>query len=93
MGLLTGTGGGILRDLICNEIPLFLRQEIYVFAGVIGGVLFLSLHHYQLLHPTVNALLSVAVIFIIRMLAVYYDWSLPAFSEEWFRQARRNRHS
>lgn len=91
MGLLTGTGGGILRDLLCDEVPLFLRREIYVLAAFLGGLLFLIIHNGNWLPFYANASLCVTVIFVIRMLSVYFDWNLPAFSQAWFRQAKRQK--
>lgn len=91
MGLLTGTGGGILRDLLCDEVPIFLRQEIYVLAAFIGGLLFLIMHKGQWIPFYANASLCVGVIFMIRMLSVYFDWNLPAFSRHWFREARHHK--
>lgn len=38
MGLITGVGGGIIRDLLCRQIPMVLRTEIYATASIIGGI-------------------------------------------------------
>jgi len=45
MGVVTGTAGGVIRDIICNEIPLILKREIYATASALGGLSTASLMH------------------------------------------------
>jgi len=86
MGMLTCTGGSIIRDLICNEVPLLLRKEIYATAALIGSVIFLVAKNYLPMNMTIS--LAVGTTFLIRVAAIYFDWSIPAFSEHWFIEAR-----
>src|SRR5574344_2762050 len=48
MGTITGAGGGVLRDVFINEVPLIFRKEIYALACVIGGIAYYICHHLGL---------------------------------------------
>lgn len=75
MAVLTSIAGGIMRDMICNEIPLVLQKEIYISASIIGCVL------YLVLDGSVPAIVRdgtmLGSIFVVRMTAIKYDWHLP----------------
>lgn len=76
LGLLTGIGGGILRDLFVMRMPVVLRKHVYALPVIIGSVLYVAL--YRLSLPQLAASGAViAVVFILRMLATYYRWNLP----------------
>ncbi|WP_072281508.1 trimeric intracellular cation channel family protein [Rappaport israeli] len=76
MGMITAVIGGILRDIICHQLPLVLRQEIYIFASILGGLLYLALQALNT-PDAVRDIASMSIIFIIRMLAIKYHWNLP----------------
>jgi len=78
MGILTAVMGGIIRDVLCNQIPLIFHREIYATACLAGGVLFVLLLFLNLPEPF-TALISVGVIFTIRSLSVRKGWELPRF--------------
>lgn len=75
IGMVTGIGGGLLRDLMINEIPVVLKKYIYAIATLIGGLVYFVLALY--LEGITAAFVSVAVTFTIRMLATRYRWNLP----------------
>ncbi len=76
MGVMTATAGGMIRDVLANQVPLILRREIYASACLAGGALLAALHYFNL--PRTPALLSSALLVIIlRLLAIRFDWSLP----------------
>ncbi len=77
MGVWTAILGGLLRDIICNEIPLVLQREIYITASVAGSVTYLCLD-YLGLNPGLNEFAMLSVIFAVRMLALKFDWHLPS---------------
>ena len=77
MGVLTSIAGGIMRDMICNEIPLVLQKEIYISASIIGSCLYLMLGHFAVADD-VKELIMLITIFSIRMLAIKFDWHLPS---------------
>lgn len=79
MGVITSIFGGLVRDIICNEIPLVLRQEIYITAGLIGSITYLILIETSLSSWLVDVICLI-LIYCIRMLAVHLDWHLPDIS-------------
>ena len=78
MGTITGVAGGMIRDVLCNVIPMILQKEIYALAAMLGGGLFVI---FQLLGWSDNEA-SIAAIFgalLLRLAAIYWRVSLPAF--------------
>lgn len=76
MGSVTGAAGGVIRDVLINEVPLIFRKDIYALACVAGGVVY-SLLHVRGFDPAVNALCSSVVVIVVRCLAVKFHWHLP----------------
>ena len=77
VGLGTGVGGGMLRDVMTNTMPKVLRKRVYAVASLIGGGLYYVMHVLD-----INQLLSVGcgmlVIFALRLFATIYKWNLPS---------------
>jgi len=78
MGLMTGVAGGILRDVLCNEIPLIFQREIYATAAIAGGALFLVLQGLGVA-GSVALFLAMATILVLRLTGVFFGLSLPRF--------------
>ncbi|MCX7705177.1 MAG: trimeric intracellular cation channel family protein [bacterium] len=78
LGMSTAIGGGILRDVLVNEIPMVLSKEIYATCSFAGCIVFWLLSYKSGIH--VAAYISVAVVFIFRMLSIRFGWNLPKFS-------------
>jgi uncharacterized membrane protein YeiH len=78
MGMMTGTVGGMIRDVLSSEIPLILRREIYATASLCGAVVFVVLASVW---PDVwwDAVAGVAVTLAIRLAAIHYRLGLPTF--------------
>lgn len=76
MGTITGSFGGIIRDILINEEPLIFRKDIYALACVAGG-LFYWLFAYLGFDVVVVQLITAVGVVLIRLLAVKYHWSLP----------------
>lgn len=77
MGVWTAIIGGLLRDIICNEIPLLLQREIYITASIAGSLTYLLLDSLGI-RPGVNEFIMLGVIFAVRMLGLKFDWHLPS---------------
>ena len=77
LGMLTGIGGGMLRDVLVREIPTVLREDLYAIAALAGAVVVVagSLMH---LPPTATTIVGAALCFGIRLMAIWRGWSLPA---------------
>lgn len=76
LGMLTGIGGGILRDTLVREIPLVLRKQVYAVASLAGGLLYYVLY-WAGTDRIVCALAGIALIFILRMASARLRWHLP----------------
>ncbi len=78
LGVTTAVTGGMIRDIICNEIPLILSREIYATAAFATSVCYVVAHNVGL-GDHVSLLVAVVTGFTIRALAINYNWSLPSF--------------
>lgn len=78
LGTVTATFGGVVRDVICNEIPLLLRQEIYALAALVGAAVFILLRVNGVWRDPA-LLAGLAMGFGIRAVAIRRGWSLPAY--------------
>lgn len=76
MGMITGSTGGVIRDILINEVPLIFRKDIYALACVIGGIVLYFCDHTALA-PALSQTIAIISIILIRVLAVKYHWSLP----------------
>lgn len=75
VGLITGVGGGILRDVLSLSIPYVFRKHIYALASILGAaVMLLLIPHLSMVLAAVG---GAAVVIIIRILAFTYKWDLP----------------
>ena len=78
MGVMTGTMGGIFRDVLCNEMPIVFQSPLYATVSWGGSLLFIGMIHLQL-DVTVAAVIAGILIFAARMLAIYFNITLPRF--------------
>ena len=76
MGVMTGTAGGVIRDVLSNEVPLIMRREIYASACILGGTLLVVLDRLAA-PPPLSLLLAATSVILLRLLAIRYNWSLP----------------
>ena len=78
MGVMTGTMGGIFRDLLCNEQPIVFQGPLYATVSWVGSLLFIVLLHFQL-DVTSAAIIAGLSIFFSRLLAIRLNICLPKF--------------
>lgn len=76
MGVLTGIGGGMLRDILCNDVPIVLQKEIYAVAAILGAVVYFGLLDVYS-SQTLATLACVATVLFLRMAGIYWRWALP----------------
>jgi len=81
MGMLTGAAGGVLRDILINEVPLIFRRDIYALACFAGGVFYI-IGYYEGLPTEACAIGCTMAVIIIRLLAVMFHWQLPLLHED-----------
>ena len=80
MGTMTGSAGGVIRDVFINEIPLIFRKEIYAMACVIGGVVFGICMFFDL-NIFITHILCGTSVFLTRILSVKYHICLPTLKD------------
>lgn len=73
--VITGVGGGVLRDMMCQRVPLILRKEVYASAGIIGALVLWLIH--PLVGLDVARMIAIALIFAIRMVSLKMRAGLP----------------
>jgi uncharacterized membrane protein YeiH len=76
LGMLTGVGGGVARDVLLSEVPAVLRAEVYAVAALAGAAV-VVVGHVLGLPSTIMACAGAALCFGLRMAAIRYDWHLP----------------
>ncbi|MCL1079648.1 trimeric intracellular cation channel family protein [Parashewanella spongiae] len=78
MGVITGVGGGVLRDILCRQVPMIMRTEIYATSSIVGAIIYcLCLNmEFDSMAAVVVAMTSA---FVIRLAAIKWQLSLPAF--------------
>ncbi len=81
LGTITASFGGVIRDILCNEIPVVFRKEIYATACIFGGIIYFIL---QELPIDSNAVFIIAglIVIIIRLLAVKFKIALPTIYKD-----------
>ena len=77
LGTMTACFGGVIRDILCNEIPvIFRRKEIYATACILGGIVYFLLRQFPI-SDNIIFMASGAVVIIVRLLAVKFRITLP----------------
>ena len=80
-GMITGVGGGIFRDVLIDTTPYVFKKHIYAVAAIIGGITYFALRKYAH-NIQLASIISMGIIFVIRMLATKYRWGLPKIQIE-----------
>lgn len=76
LGTITGSFGGIIRDVLLNEIPYVFRKDVYASACIAGGIVYFALSPI-LSDANLIAIIAGSVIMLIRIGAKYFKWSMP----------------
>lgn len=83
LGTITACFGGVIRDILCNEIPVIFRKNIYATACILGGATYFLLLNTSLVTEWV-VIISGLVVITMRLLAVVFNWSLPTIYNKEF---------
>jgi uncharacterized membrane protein YeiH len=79
-GMITGCAGGVLRDILCNDVPLLFRSELYASVSVITGLFYVYATAFELkLNDEVWTALTFVLGVTLRLLAIRYKWEMPKF--------------
>lgn len=76
MGMVTGVFGGLLRDILCGQVPLVLRRDLYATVALMTGVVYVGMLHFHVIREMATAI-SISIGFIIRLVAIRYSLALP----------------
>lgn len=77
-GMITGCAGGVLRDILCNDIPLLFRKEMYASVSMVTGGLYMLAIHFEL-NELASMLVPMGVGLLFRFLALRLNWQMPQF--------------
>ncbi|HVV43148.1 MAG TPA: trimeric intracellular cation channel family protein [Nitrobacter sp.] len=77
-GMVTGCAGGVLRDVLCNDVPLLFRSELYASVSVVTSAIYVGGHVLGIAHPIVT-LVAFAIGLAFRLLAIRFKWEMPKF--------------
>ena len=77
-GMITGCFGGVLRDLLCNTIPLLFRAELYATVSIVTGLLYVAGQALELDHD-LAMVVAMAIGLTMRLLAIRFKWGMPKF--------------
>jgi uncharacterized membrane protein YeiH len=81
LGMLTGIGGGVVRDLLLTRVPVVFQSDIYALAALAGALIVVTGH--WLGWPVIPASIAGALVcFALRILAMWFNWSLPSARRE-----------
>jgi len=80
LGTMTACFGGVIRDILCAEIPVIFRKEIYATICILGGIVFFILRKFNL-NSDVLYLTTSLVIISVRVMAVRFKWYLPTLNK------------
>ncbi len=81
LGTITACFGGVIRDILCTEIPIIFRREVYATICIFGGIVFFLLRKLNLENDILYLTTSVIIISI-RLMAVKFKWYLPTLEQK-----------
>ncbi len=81
LGIITAVGGGVLRDILLNRVPVILEKEIYASAALVAALIVVLGSYIKWLSNDWIAIIALTVCFTLRMLALRFHWNLPSFSK------------
>ena len=77
LGTITACFGGVIRDILLNNIPLIFQKEVYATACILGGVVYFVLMRFQM-NEMITEMVSITFIVVFRLVAVRFNWQLPS---------------
>lgn len=82
LGITTAVGGGVLRDISLNRIPVIFEKEIYASAALIGALIVVLGNYLKWLSSDWISIIALIICFGLRLFALHYHWNLPVFSND-----------
>lgn len=75
-GMISGCFGGMIRDVLCNDIPLIFRKEMYALPALTGAAVYLGLDYLGMI-PEISFPITIVLVIVFRVFAVRHNWQLP----------------
>lgn len=82
LGVITAVGGGVIRDVLLNRIPVILQKEIYASAALVASSIVVIGSFFTEFSADLISIIALVVCCTIRLLSLYYKWNLPSFPME-----------
>ena len=82
MGLVTGVFGGVIRDILCHQMPLIFKKELYALVAILTASLYITMKLLGVVE-WVNLFVSLTLGFGFRLLAIRYHWGMPKFDYQY----------
>lgn len=82
MGLVTGVFGGVIRDILCNQVPLIFKKELYALVSLLTAGLYVSLKYFETAE-WINLTVCLSFGFSFRMLAIIFRWGIPKLNYQY----------
>lgn len=82
MGVVTGVFGGVIRDVLCNQVPLIFKKELYALVALLTAALYVALKTHGI-SEWVNLAICLPFGFGLRMLAIKFHWGMPKFDYQY----------
>ena len=76
VGVLTGVGGGVIRDLLVKTVPMILRKQVYALPAIVGGVIYYFMDRAEI-NEIISVVVTVVFVMTVRILAAVLKWNLP----------------
>lgn len=80
LGVITGVGGGVIRDVFCGEVPDIFKKHVYAVASAAGGCVYLF--GSMVMYDELAAILGIITVIVLRFLAAHFRWNLPKIRPE-----------
>lgn len=81
MGVMSAAAGGMIRDILCNEIPLVLKKELYALPAIAGGSCFVIMDYFSM-DKMQTVIIACGITLLIRLVAIKYSVSLPSVAHK-----------
>lgn len=75
VGVITGVGGGLMRDIFAGNVPYIFRKHVYATASIAGAVSYIIVERIG--YPNAAAVISLVLVVLLRLLAAHFEWNLP----------------
>ena len=76
VGVLTGVGGGVIRDLLVKTVPMILRKQVYALPAIVGGIIYYFMDRAEI-NEIISVVVTVVFVMTVRILAAVLKWNLP----------------